>query len=573
MPHVRGLSLALVLVLVTALSAEAGVEMRHRWVYVSVNMLVDKNVESTLAVIERAARCGYNGIVLTDSKFARWDTLPHRYLRNVTRVREACRGHRLAVNACVMPMGYANGILGRDPNLAAGLPVRDAPFVMRNGKLVPDDALHVVNGGFEQFKSNRPTGWSFLDKPGRICFIDTKTFFEGKSSLRVQDMAKHDPKHGHGRLHQKLTLKPFRFYHASAMVKTRDLDTRCRVQLTVLAKGRCLVFADQKVKPTQDWTRVHVTFNTLDQTEGRLYLGVWRGKTGALWFDDVRVEPAGLTNVVRRDGAPLRITSEDGATAYEEGKDFANARDPKLGRRRWTGDFDSWHEPPLMRVPPGSRLREGQRVLASYYHTLLIHDKQAMCCMSEPKLYDLLEWQLKEIKKHVQPDGYFMSHDEIRIQGWDASCVKLNLTPGQILADNVKRCVALIRKADPGKPIYVWSDMFDPFHNARKTGTYYLVKGTGPWHGSWEGLDKDVTIVNWHGRKQGRVESLKHFAGRGHKQILAGYYDGPPERIRDWLADAAQVDGVIGVMYTTWRRRFDDLEAFAGELGRVSSRR
>jgi hypothetical protein len=25
-----------------------------------------------------------------------------------------------------------------------------------------------------------------------------------------------------------------------------------------------------------------------------------------------------------------------------------------------------------------------------------------------------------------------------------------------------------------------WSDMFDPFHNAKKTGEYYSVKGDGP---------------------------------------------------------------------------------------------
>jgi len=28
----------------------------------------------------------------------------------------------------------------------------------------------------------------------------------------------------------------------------------------------------------------------------------------------------------------------------------------------------------------------------------------------------------------------------------------------------------------------------------------------------------------------------------------------------------AKVPGVVGVMYTTWQRRFDDLEAFASRL-------
>jgi hypothetical protein len=99
--------------------------------------------------------------------------------------------------------------------------------------------------------------------------------------------------------------------------------------------------------------------------------------------------------------------------------------------------------------------------------------------------------------------------------------------------------------------------MFDPYHNAVE-GPYYLVNG--PWTGSWEGLDKDVTIVNWnYGR---RDESLKFFADRGHKQIIAGYYDGSQDT-RKWLESADKVKGVEGIMYTTWQNDFDHLEEFA----------
>ncbi len=69
--------------------------------------------------------------------------------------------------------------------------------------------------------------------------------------------------------------------------------------------------------------------------------------------------------------------------------------------------------------------------------------------------------------------------------------------------------------------------MFDPSHNALQTGRYYLVKGDGPWYGSWKGLDKDVVIVNWNSNPAKRAASLRHFASLGVRQILAGYYDGP----------------------------------------------
>jgi len=38
-------------------------------------------------------------------------------------------------------------------------------------------------------------------------------------------------------------------------------------------------------------------------------------------------------------------------------------------------------------------------------------------------------------------------------------------------------------------------------------------------------------------------------------------------KIRPWLADAAKVKGIVGVMYTTWQNKYSDLEKFAEEIG------
>ena len=297
-----------------------------------------------------------------------------------------------------------------------------------------------------------------------------------------------------------------------------------------------------------------------------LYLGIWGGKRGTIWWDDVRLEPGGLVNVVRRDGAPLRATSTNGRIVFQEGRDFQNARDPKLGMVPWPGGFTVWHDPPVITLPPGSRIRDGQKVLLSYFHTALIYEEQVMCCMAEPKVYDILRWQLAQVHKHLRPDGYFLQHDEIRVQGWDESCRRSGHTPGELLAENVHQCLSLVRAEDPGKPVYVWSDMFDPNHNAPHRGRYYLVKGNGPWYGSWKGLDKDVVIVNWNSDPAKRLASLKHFAGLGNQQILAGYYDGPADSIRGWLRDAGGENGVVGAMYTTWQHQYRDLESFAKQL-------
>jgi hypothetical protein len=155
-----------------------------------------------------------------------------------------------------------------------------------------------------------------------------------------------------------------------------------------------------------------------------------------------------------------------------------------------------------------------------------------------------------------------MSHDEIRVLNWCEACQRRGLDAGAILADNARTCIQILREVNPAGSIYVWSDMFDPNHNAHKD--YYLVRGDPA--GSWEGLDKDVIVMPWYFEK--RAASLKWFAERGHRQVIAGYYDHAPEQIRDWLKSAAPIQGVVGVMYTTWQSNYRDLERFAESVTR-----
>jgi len=72
-------------------------------------------------------------------------------------------------------------------------------------------------------------------------------------------------------------------------------------------------------------------------------------------------------------------------------------------------------------------------------------------------------------------------------------------------------------------------------------------------------------ILNWNFGK--RDQSLKFFADRGNPQVLAAYYDVAPAdlatKTTSWLESGAKVQGVIGVMYTTWRNDYSQIEKFA----------
>ena len=116
-----------------------------------------------------------------------------------------------------------------------------------------------------------------------------------------------------------------------------------------------------------------------------------------------------------------------------------------------------------------------------------------MVCPSEPRTVELLRDQARRMHAAWGAKGYMMSHDEIRVLNWCAACERRQLDAGAILADNARTCLQILREVNPKGRIYVWSDMFDPNHNAHKD--YYLVRGD--LAGSWEGLDREVIIVTW----------------------------------------------------------------------------
>jgi hypothetical protein len=295
-------------------------------------------------------------------------------------------------------------------------------------------------------------------------------------------------------------------------------------------------------------------FNSLGDREVRVSFGCWDGETGEAQFADPQIEETGLVNVLRRPGAPL-VVKLDGGEPIDEGSDFERVADPRLGREDLPGGYSEWHEPPVIRT----KLPDGTRLNVSYYHMLRFPDGgQVMICPSEPKTVDLLRDQAKRLHRIFHAKAYFMSHDEMRVCNWDPSCTRRNMTSGEIYADNARTCIRILRDLSPSSRIYVWSDMFDPNHNAHDN--YYLARGG--MDRTWEGLDPDVVVATWFYDK--RDASLAWFESRGHETLIAGYYDQKPERARDWLDAAARGKGTIGILYTSWYDKYEDLETFAG---------
>ena len=478
-----------------------GKNLPYRLFFFKSNFMVQDNVQRLEGIMRQAKAAGYNGVVLQDFKFQILDIVVPQYHRNLERLRDAAAELDLDLYPMVAIFGNSNGILTHDPNLAEGLPVIRAPFRVIDGEaaLVTDPPIQL----------NRD---------------------------------------------QLVRVSPFRQYHLSVTVKTRDFISPEAIPAVLSADGRKIAYFDRLPAPTQGWATHHAVFNSLDQDLVEVRPAGWLKGPGECDWKDASLQEIGPINVIRRDGAPLAVTSADGKTCYEEGLDFELENHELMPQ---AVEYEAHHLPLRIRLGAKSRIRDGQDLWVSYYHAVIVANGAVMCCLSAPAVYQLVKDEILGLQNLLQPKGFFLGIDEVRVANWCESCRQRAMTAGDLLAENVSRCIDLVREISPSAKILVWSDMFDLFHNGHDH--YYLVNGDAA--GSWEGLDKDVIIVNWNFTAMG--QSLKWFASRGHTQVVAAYYDQAISGIAEWRKAAAGLPGICGAMYTTWRNDYRHLDSFA----------
>ena len=522
----------------SALAVKSRPVMQKRWLFFWRDMSDPKLVDRTLAEFPRAHADGYNAVVIGA------DVAPSK----ATELKQAA--HKYGLGIVAMVMGGAH-----DPNYEEGLLSQDALFVAQGGTATfqPDNPTQVANPDFEEVAGTHFKSWSFQDSEGVTTFADQAVVHNGKTSLRMENPGKNDGQHC--RIMQTIALQPHRQYRISFWVKTQDLAGGFSPEVKLLAPdGQSgISYQTFHCDATQDWTHYDLGFNSLGNTKGLLYLGTWGGTTGKMWWDDFRIDEIGLVNLLRRPGCPVTVRSDDGVTTYEEGRDYQKIVDPLL--HPWA----AYHEPPVIHLTANSRIKVGQRLRVSYYHSVIIYDGRVTECLSEPKIFDDWRTEVKRANDLYHPSAFLMEHDELRVMDQCASCQALHLTPGQLLAWNIHKAAGIIRTIRPDAGIWVWNDMFDPYHNA--VDHFYLVNGS--LKDSWKGLDKDVGIVNWNGG--GLAKDCQFFSGLGLKQVLSGYYDGDADGsgITKWIDSAKGLRGVVGAMYTTWEDNYGPMDVWA----------
>ena len=410
--------------------------------------------------------------------------------------------------------------------------------------------IRLVNGGFEEFTGNKFPGFGFHDQPGEISFADTEMKHGGRSSLRLENFTANP--HGHGRFMQTVRTLPRRCYRVSLWVKTEGLQPTSAFRCLVLVNDRELAPREFNLPATTDWRRISFLFNSLSFDKVNLYAGLWGGKVGKVWIDDWTIEDAGPVNVLHRPGTPVTVRSADGSTTYSEGRDYAPLHSPDFSP--WRGDSS----PAALMLLPNGRIKDGQRLQVSWYHSMLIHNSQVTVCMAEPELYEIFDHEAKLLAERLHPRRVLLNMDEVRMGGTCKACEGRDMA--ELFGECVTKQAAAIRRYSPQSDVYVWSDMFDPNHNAHDD--YYLVQGD--FAGSWKHIPKDLIMAVWGGAP--REKSLRFFAEQGFPMLVACYYDADDlDDVKKWMVAGQQSPNVRGFMYTPWRRKYDLLPAF-GDL-------
>jgi hypothetical protein len=533
--------------LLTVAPAAAQYPDRFVWVF-GWSLDKDSDVAEINRLLESAAQHGINGAVLSaglDSLSGR----PADYFRRLDKIQETCARLKLELIPAIFSVGYGSPALGVNHMLAEGIPVIDAPFLVTGGeaRLVADPSVKIANPSFEEVSGKNFKGYAFHDQPGEISFADTAVKHSGKTSLRMENFSANP--HGHGRVMQEIRVRPHRCYRISVWVKTEGLQPTGTFQMMALADDRDLAPRQFDVPSSGEWRKLSMLVNSLDFDRFKLYAGVWGGKEGKFWLDDFSIEEVGLLNVLRRPGTPVTVKSADGQVAFEANKDFAPPSDPEFNFHR-----TDRRSPPL-RILPQSRIQEGQRLLVSWYHPMIVYAWQVGVCMAEPELYEIFDREAKALAEHVRPRRVLLNMDEIRMGGTCKACAGKDM--GKLLGECITREVEIIRRHIPGCQVYIWSDMLDPNHNAH--GNYYLVKGS--FAGSWKHVPSDVRMAVWGGGPQ--EKSLKFFQDEGFKILVACYYDANDLRdVQGWLTASRPFSNVQGFMYTPWEKKYQLLPAF-----------
>jgi hypothetical protein len=302
-----------------------------------------------------------------------------------------------------------------------------------------------------------------------------------------------------------------------------------------------------------DWHRVEYDVHAGTGEAIRFFLGLRKHpdevKSRLMW-KDFSIREIGFQTPIVRPGAPFVVADAETGRIYRPGKDYEV---PALPDELLFGCGAM----KTFRIPAGSAIREGRRLLVSGYEPICEWGVQFSTCLNHPGLGTYFAKSAERVQKEFTPRKWFFSMDEFRCGCKCELCRRDRRTVGRQLSAVVNRMRAEVRRVSPEAEVYMWPDMFDPEANAR--AGYYQLPSTAA--GSWLNLPKDIIMANWGCRPR---NSYQFFSLRGFRTQCATYYDEDStlKWSRQMLDAASKTPNCTGWTYTPWAHSRDLLENF-----------
>ena len=536
----------------------------ERAVFYRAKLMTGADENRLTGIMKRAAKVGWNGLMLEESGCLRDFTPDGACLTRLANVKSLADD----LNMKLIPCSFAQGEPRSDSvDLRECYPVRDTPFKVSGTSALPVGTVGIKNGSFDSLAN-----WS-VDLPGTMVAIDTAVKHSGASSLRITNPSQNSANGFKCRIFQLMPCLPFRAYKVSIWVKTESFSSPANIGILVIGavNGRYL-YQNRDYRlgvtapaATQDWKQYIIDFNPLENTAVNIYITANGNATGKIWIDDVSCTEVGLFSSVRRPGCPIVVTSSDNLKIYAEGRDYV------VGSERLT-------------IPAGSTITNGQTLKVDWWQLADNYELWAIpASAAHPDFYTILEANARLINSRLNPSYWMMRFDEWRAGAWEGP-----LKGGPYLAEVIRKSADILKRIDPTITPLVWGDMFDEGHNARKDTLYYGFNGF--LTGSWLGMPANMIAVNWWSNPLDPMASLRFWSDRGLRQWIGGYYESQVN-VKRWLTALSQaeaptadrprgVEKVEGFMLTTWGKgadggtgKYEELEAVMGLLkasGRVA---
>ncbi|MCX6148565.1 MAG: hypothetical protein NTW25_15130 [Candidatus Kapabacteria bacterium] len=530
---------------------------QDRWIFSQHNLRGANAMTQLEQLADTMVYRKLNGIQQNDWKYNALKDQPKYYFDSVTRFKNYFINRNIEIIPGLAGIGWSDGILYNDPNLAEGLKTSVDYIIEKDtARLITDPKAVLNNGGFETIGGNgKFSDWSWYDE--QYVSQDKTVFHSGSASALCTNFDG-----GNCRFNKSITFQKDRGYLLSAWVKTENFKGD-DLRLFAYAKEddgnyRAITFTSIGVANTsKNWVKLEVTFNSLKYTSINLYVGVWGANQGKLWIDDIELKDIGLTNILRRSGTPLTVVNKVTKVNMTENNDFEKVEDKLL-----SSNYGPYHQAPTFKIKQGGLIKNGDILTISSYHPFTaVSDENGngsvMVCVSEDTLYKILNSQMKDLYNLYSYKKGLFGQDEIRNMNWDDACLSRALSPADLLGENITKCYNIAKSINKDIETFMWSDMVDSLHNAYKD--YYLINGD--LKGVWNKIPKDITIVNWNSKM---VASLKFFDNLGFSQVSSPYYDVKNTvNIRSWRIAQEKFNKIKGMMYTTWGGDYDFLTPFS----------